>query len=163
VLRLVRRDKARYRPCWVHEEMDLPADRVRRLRSALLHYTTWDSSLYCEKLNRYAKLRALDYRDRGRRPRVASLVLSAPARFFYLYVIRRGFLDGIPGFQVCMFAAFYSFMKKARLWEMHHGRPQPDAEVEFERQRLATMLLAETAGSEQSGDRAGGSDGRRAA
>jgi len=45
-------------------------------------------------------------------------------------VLRLGFLDGIPGLQVCMYTAFYSFMKQAKLWESAHAVPQPDPEAE---------------------------------
>ncbi len=73
---------------------------------------------------------ALNARDEGKPLRMASLFLTAPFRFFQLYVLRLGFLDGVPGFQVCMFAAFYSFLKKAKQWEALHGIPQPDPEAE---------------------------------
>jgi hypothetical protein len=56
--------------------------------------------------------------------------MRAPLRFFQLYVLRLGFLDGIPGLQVCAFTAFYSFLKQAKLWEMNHAVLQPDPEAE---------------------------------
>ena len=45
---------------------------------------------------------------------------------------------------VCMFAAFYSFMKKAKLWEMQHGRRQPDFEAEHD----ARVTIPISAGSD---------------
>ncbi len=133
VLRLFRRDVSRYQAgeTW-HEEIDLPRGRTGHLRNPFRHYTTWNTNEYFQKLNHYANLGADGYRRKGRRPRSATLVLSVPVRFFYLYFFRRGFLDGLPGFQVCMFAAFYSFLKKVKLWEMHHARPQPDPEANCE-------------------------------
>lgn len=32
------------------------------------------------------------------------------ARFLYMYVVRRGFLDGNPGFQYCCLVSFYEYM-----------------------------------------------------
>lgn len=132
VLRLFRRDASRYRARFVHAEIDLAARRVGHFRHPLLHYTTWDTDQYVEKLNRYAGWGARNFTLERREPGTLSLLLSAPLRFVQLYFLRLGFLDGIPGFQVCMFAAFYSFMKKAKLWEMQHGRRQPDPEAELE-------------------------------
>ena len=56
--------------------------------------------------------------DAGRRHSLLSLVLRGPLRFFHLYVIRRGFLDGVAGFVLCTVMAHYSFLKGAKLWEL---------------------------------------------
>jgi hypothetical protein len=57
----------------------------------------------------------------------------APLRFLQLYFLRLGFLDGVPGFQVCMHTAYYAFLKQAKLWELHYALPQPDPEAEHAR------------------------------
>ena len=61
--------------------------------------------------------------------RVAALVtrVAFPLTTF----LRLGFLDGMPGFHVCAYTAFYTFMKQARLWELHHARQKPDPEAEL--------------------------------
>jgi hypothetical protein len=110
----------------------------------MLHYTTWSTDDYQEKLNRYANWGARNYKDQGRKPGLMSLFLAAPLRFIQLYFLRLGFLDGIPGLQVCTYAAFYSFMKQAKLWEMHYARPQPDPELD---DSATTRLSADNAGS----------------
>ena len=54
----------------------------------------------------------------------------APLRFLQLYIFRLGFLDGIPGFQICMHTAYYAFLKQAKLWELHNAIAQPDPEAD---------------------------------
>jgi glycosyltransferase involved in cell wall biosynthesis len=130
VIRLFRRDVARYQQRWVHAEVQIDAQRVAPLRAPMLHYTTWSTDQYFEKLNRYAAWSALNARDEGRRFSAAGLIFVAPLRFLQLYILRLGFLDGLPGFQVCMFAAFYSFLKKAKMWELERAIAQPDPEAE---------------------------------
>jgi glycosyltransferase involved in cell wall biosynthesis len=130
VLRLLRRDVCRYKQRWVHAEVEIPRERTRDCRAQMLHYTTWDSQSYLFKLDRYATWGALNARDERRSNSVLGMMLVAPARFFQLYVLRGGFLDGVPGFHVCMHAAFYAYLKKAKRWEMNHALPQPDPEVE---------------------------------
>jgi len=132
VIRLFRRDASRYSERRVHAEIELEPRRIGRLTEPMLHYTTWNTDQYLAKLNRYAGWSALNSRDESRRTSVLSLFLTAPARFLQLYVLRLGFLDGVAGFQVCMFAAFYSFLKKAKSWEMEHAIQQPDPEAEGE-------------------------------
>ena len=140
VIRLFRRDRGRYQMRWVHAEMQFDEGRVGRLQQPMLHYTTWTTDDYCEKLNRYADWSARNYTAKGRRPSALALLMAAPLRFLQLYILRRGFLDGIPGLQVCMYAGFYSFMKQAKLWEMQHARIQPDPEAQ-------TTTVASTASS----------------
>ena len=45
-------------------------------------------------------------------------VLRPPWRFFYMYVVRRGFLDGRAGFMLARLGAHFTFMKYARLGEL---------------------------------------------
>jgi glycosyltransferase involved in cell wall biosynthesis len=129
VIRLFRRDKGTYQKRWVHAEVELPSHRVSKLQHSLLHYTTWDSDQFLYKLNRYAGWGALNMRDQSRRPSAVAMFTRAPLRFLQLYFLRLGFLDGIPGFQVCMYTAFYAYLKQAKLWEMQFALEQPDPEA----------------------------------
>jgi glycosyltransferase involved in cell wall biosynthesis len=130
VIRLFRRDESRYETRWVHAEVDLPASRLGQLDHPLVHYTTWDSDQYLYKLNRYAGWGALNLRDAGRPPSLLAMLTRAPLRFLQLYFFRLGFLDGVPGFQICMHTAYYAFLKQAKLWELHYALTQPDPEAE---------------------------------
>jgi glycosyltransferase involved in cell wall biosynthesis len=128
VLRLFRRDEGRYRERWVHAEVVLDKQRVRRLKQPFNHYTAWSSEQHWHKLNRYATWGALNQRDEGHRTTLFSMVFRAPLRFLQLYVLRLGFLDGIPGLHVCAYTAFYVFMKQARRWELDHAKQQHEVE-----------------------------------
>jgi glycosyltransferase involved in cell wall biosynthesis len=129
VIRLFRRDASRYATRWVHAEVDLPARRVKRLTTPLSHYTTWNTDEYLYKLNRYANWGAMNIRDEQKHRNKLAIFLRFPMRFLQLYFFRLGILDGIPGLQVCIFTAFYSFLKQAKLWEMEHALQQPDPEL----------------------------------
>ncbi len=129
VLRLFRRDVCRYRERWVHAEIELPRDRVQRLKHAFDHFTAWSSEHHWHKLNRYATWGALNMRDEGKHPSLFAMCVRAPLRFLQLYVLRLGFLDGIPGLHVCAYTAFYVFMKQARLWELTHAKRQSDIDA----------------------------------
>ena len=134
-----------YRPRWVHEGMDLHPRNAGQLRNPFLHYTTWNTADYLAKLDRYAALGVLNYLEEGE-PGLLAMVFCLPWRFLQLYLLRLGFLDGVPGFQICMFTAFYSFLKKAKLWELRHAHPQPDPEAALdERQTIAFPGCGKTA------------------
>ncbi|MGD9637078.1 MAG: glycosyltransferase family 2 protein [Pirellulales bacterium] len=134
VLRLFRRDAGHYQKRWVHAEVEIEDSRTRRLDHAFRHYTTWNTNDYLFKMDRYAAWGALNFRDEKGRTSAGYLPMltRAPLRFLQLYLLRLGFLDGIPGLQVCMITAFYSFLKQAKLWELYNAIPQPDPETERE-------------------------------
>lgn len=129
VCRLIRRDTCRYANQLVHEEIDIDPARTHRLKHRLLHYSVWSYDHYLEKRIRYTRLSAEDSWKRGQRTGFWGLLCRPMFRFFQLYVLRLGFLDGLAGLQVCMLTAYFNtFVRQGRLWEMECGQPQPDRE-----------------------------------
>lgn len=162
VLRLFRRDVGRYHERWVHAEIELPRSRVRRLERPFEHFTAWTSEQYWHKLNRYASWGALNLRDEGHRVSTIGMFFRAPLRFLQLYVLRLGFLDGIPGLHVCAYTAFYVFMKQARLWELHHAMKQPDPDAALPAAARAPAVIRFPA-IDAGGDESSGQSRKRAA
>ncbi len=130
VLRLFRRDLGRYDDAGDHAEVVVPTGKVGRLKARLTHYTYRSYEQYFRKFNRYTRMQAERWHRQGRPVSLPDLLLSGPLRFLRSYVLQLGFLDGLAGVQVCALAGFYSFMKRARLWELSHGLARPDPEVE---------------------------------
>ena len=118
VVRLFQRDK-RYVEIRVHEHLERGTD-VGRLRAPLVHTPYRDLSHYLEKMDRYAKWGAEELADRGRRAHLADIVLRPPARFFSMYVLRLGLLDGWRGAVLSGLGAISVFLKYIRLWELQH-------------------------------------------
>ncbi|MFH0910882.1 MAG: glycosyltransferase family 2 protein [Planctomycetota bacterium] len=116
VLRLFRRDRGRYEEKRVHADVLVEGGRVGRLEGRLLHYTYTGFDQYLEKFGRYTTWAAEDLLDAGKRPTAWNLLARPAFRFFRMYVLRRGFLDGIPGLILCTLAAMSVFMKYAKLW-----------------------------------------------
>lgn len=115
--RLFRRE-CRYRPLSVHSDIDLPREKLGRLKGKFLHRTCHSLTQYITKQNRYATWKARDMYAAGRRTGYLGLLLRPPIRFLQLYIQRAGFLDGAAGLTMCMIAAFYTLMKYAKLFEM---------------------------------------------
>jgi len=130
VLRLFRRDLARYDDSGDHAEVAIASGNVGRLRARLRHYTYWSYDQYFRKFHRYTTQQAERWHRQGRRASRLDMLASGPLRFLRTYVLQFGFLDGVAGLQVCALTGFYSFMKRARLWELQHALPQPDPEAE---------------------------------
>lgn len=128
VLRFFRRELGRYVGDTDHAEVAVSTGRVGTLRSRLDHYTTWSYEQYLRKMERYTDWQAQVWHAQGRKPSLLKLVSNGPLRFLRSYVLHLGFLDGSIGFQVAMLHGIYSYLKQARLWQLHHGLRQPDPE-----------------------------------
>jgi glycosyltransferase involved in cell wall biosynthesis len=127
-IRLIRRDACRYQKRRVHADIDIDRRRVGRLRTRILHYSIRSYEDFISKYNRYTTWGAEELWDRGRRAGFFSLLIRPALRFLNMYIIRRGFLDGLPGLQVCILMAFFStFAKQGKLWQIEDSAA-PQAE-----------------------------------
>jgi len=103
------------RPVHEHVMTDGP---VGELSEPLIHYPYASLGEYFAKLERYSRWWAEQNFARGRRTRAWTIALKPPARFFSMYVLRAGFLDGAAGVIVAVLAAMSVAAKYARLWEL---------------------------------------------
>jgi glycosyltransferase involved in cell wall biosynthesis len=114
ILRLFDRRAARWSDDLVHEKV-VTGERIGRLHGDLLHESAESLHGYLEKQNAYTTLQAQALYDKGTRASFAKLVLSPLVRFLKFYVLRGGFLDGIPGLVHVTIGCFNSFCKAAKL------------------------------------------------
>ena len=56
--------------------------------------------------------------EAGRRAGVHNTVVYPFLEFLKVYVVKRGFLDGLAGFAISSLHAYYVFLKYAKLYEM---------------------------------------------
>ena len=116
VVRLFRRDKARYPNRRVHADLEIEGP-VPVLKNPFLHYTFRTFEQYFPKFLNYAEWGAAQaFRD-GRRTGIVEILIRPSWRFLRTYFVQLGFLDGMHGFVLCVLQAFGSFLKYARLWE----------------------------------------------
>jgi hypothetical protein len=105
----------------VHEKV-LYAVTPGTLAGDLLHESAEDLSKYLQKQNRYSALAAQQLFERGQRAGALRLILSPFVRFTKFYVLRLGFLDGVPGLVHTSIGCIASFMKYAKLIELNRAR-----------------------------------------
>ena len=121
VVRLMRRGTARYPNRRVHADLD-PPGATPTLLSPLRHFTCRSLGQYLEKIHRYATWGAADAYRAGRRAGLVELVFRPGWRFFRMYVIQAGFLDGRHGLVLCALQAWSVFLKWAKVWEWNRFR-----------------------------------------
>jgi glycosyltransferase involved in cell wall biosynthesis len=122
----------------VHEHVLLQG-KAGFLKHDLLHYDYRSLHHFIERHNRYStweaehRLRDLAGRGEGLRARLwggplerrrwlKRLFLRLPGkplwRFLYTYAVRRGFLDGYPGFLISVYMAIYEFEIGMKMYEL---------------------------------------------
>jgi len=128
-LRLFRRSAGRFVENAVHESVTVTG-HVEPLTEALLHHSYRDLEDFVRRSNRYSTLSAQDWIRRGRRAGLLDLVTRPLGRFFSMYIVHRGFLDGWRGFVLAVLYAEYVFLRMAKVWETRRGgKPGEDDET----------------------------------
>lgn len=119
----------------VHEHV-MVAARTAKLNQRLVHYNVESLARYIQKHNEYSNWEALVWqggsgeselkpaffgtqaqRRRWLRRKFLKLPGSPALFFFYKYVFRFGFLDGVPGLIYCGFQGIQFFHIKAKIYE----------------------------------------------
>jgi len=146
-VRLGHRDRFRFKQVGHGQREDLAPARIGTLREPYLHYS-FSKGLtdWVDKHNRYASAEAreamrllgagggLDWaglwaREPSRRRRAlkalsSHLPLRPLLRFLYMYVLRRGFLDGRAGLTYCRLLAIYEYLIVLKTRELLSGTGQ---------------------------------------
>ena len=101
LVRLFRRDKARFHGGRVHERLEVPG--THPLLSGDLHHFTYDTAAdRAARCAHYAALWAQSAYEDGRRAGTWAPLLHALARFGKGFFLKRGFLDGAIGWDIAM-------------------------------------------------------------
>jgi len=125
-LRLFRRDRARWGgDAIVHEKVECDGP-IATLRGDLHHYSFPSLSSQVAKINPFADLFVEQQKNKDGRFSPAAAIFRPGWRFFRAYVLKRGFLDGYPGFFIAHATAFSAFVRYSRLYELENRRdPEP--------------------------------------
>jgi glycosyltransferase involved in cell wall biosynthesis len=119
----------------LHEPLALaPNARVVRARARVLHNSDVSISDWLTKQNRFTDLDVsrlgFSHHADIMKPLGAARVSLRMARiFFNLYVKRHGYRDGLHGYLLAMFAAFYNLTEQAKLFERHWSWDDLPAEI----------------------------------
>lgn len=88
-----------------------------RFRSSLLHFAFPTVVEHVATNNRYSSLLALKDYEAGKRFSYGKLVFKPFIKFIETYFLKRGFLDGYPGFVISMGASYSIFLRIVKLKE----------------------------------------------
>lgn len=116
VRRLYNRRHTRWNNDAVHEALIIHETAVLTLlQGTLLHYTADDYTTFLQKNERYARLSAEKYFEKGKRSPWWKRRCSPAFTFIREYIFQGGFLDGRAGFRIAQINAQYTRWKYAFL------------------------------------------------
>lgn len=120
LLRLVKKEKGEWLGK-VHESFRIKG-KTGLLRNPLMHYPHQDITKFLQEINFYTDLRAKELLDGNVKVYWWSILIYPLGKFILNYGIRRGFLDGIPGFIVAILMSFHSFLVRGKLWLLYQKK-----------------------------------------
>ncbi len=119
VLRFFRRDKGRYRPLEIHEQVEVDGETVR-LKNPLDHFSYATLEEYLEKLPSYTAMAARQRWEAGKR--FSSWHHLRPAWELISRVVLKGaYLDGQAGLIYAALSAHAAWLRSVKLWEIEHA------------------------------------------
>ena len=99
----------------VHEKL-IHSGKVGVLKNFMIHYTYKGLFNYIQKKDSYAWFQAQMSIDKGKKSTIFHLAFKPFYRFFHSYIIRRGFIDGIPGLAVASIDAYGVFSRYVKMY-----------------------------------------------
>jgi hypothetical protein len=110
----------------VHEEYRIISDRpVAYLRQPIWQFPFRNLEEVVHKANKYSSLGARKLVQRGRTGSMTTALLHGLWSFVHMYLLKRGFLDGWPGFVIALGNFEGTFYKYAKLHELQSDWTPP--------------------------------------
>lgn len=108
-LRLYNKKFSQWSQTQIHEKVQ--ASVVENFKSNIRHHVFASISEHVETNNRYSSLLAKVDFEKGKRFSYLRMLIKPHVKFFETYVLKLGFLDGLPGFVIAVGAAYSIFLR----------------------------------------------------
>ena len=130
VTRLFHRKTARMNQNILHEGVDLDSG-VKNIyfKNDLFHDSYQNLHQYFQKMNDYGIDGARELQRKGKRFHVLQLFLNPFWNFFRFYILKKGFLDGIPGLMISIGSGFSNFIKYSNLYELERQKAESQKQI----------------------------------
>lgn len=115
-VRIFPKETSRWDGEYVHEELIIEnPDKVKLLEGHLYHYSYYDEVDHKQRADKYSALTAQKFHAKGKKVGPLKPYLSALGRFFSMFILKKGFLDGKMGFRIARISAASNVFKYKEL------------------------------------------------
>jgi glycosyltransferase involved in cell wall biosynthesis len=118
-LRFFNRSKGKWKDVLIHESVQMSESaKVEILKEDIYHFSVENAAQHHKMIGeRYAPMSAEQMFRNGKTTTPFKIYTSGFTTFIQTYILKGGFLDGLPGFAIARFAAHHAFLKHLLLWE----------------------------------------------
>jgi len=115
--RLVKKGYAKWGGENPHDKIIIEGDGAM-LTGDLIHYSFKDLSHQVDTINKFSTIKAFTRYEKGKKFHLWRLFLKPLSKFIELYLIKKGFMDGLRGFIIAVSSTYAAFLAEAKLYEM---------------------------------------------
>jgi len=124
-LRLWNRRKGKWGGQNPHDKVEMSKNAATgNLQGEILHYTVDSISAHIKQMNFFTDIAANELHQEGKSFNILHLIFRPLFRFFRDYLLRLGFLDGLPGFVIALISAHGVFLKYCKLYYTRKNNEQ---------------------------------------
>lgn len=114
-VRLFNRRSARWGGTNPHDHVEVEGKDIRQLNGDILHYSFDSMSEHIQTIDYFTEIGAKEIIAKGKRVSLLSPLIHGGWTFFRLYILKRGFLDGLAGFIVAVLSFMHAFVKYSKV------------------------------------------------
>jgi glycosyltransferase involved in cell wall biosynthesis len=103
-------------------ELEKEFNQTQQLEGDILHYSYYTLEDHYKQVTYFTDILAKAQYQKGKKAPLLILYLSPIVKFIKDYFIKKGFLDGKVGFQICRISAFATFTKYRKLRSLHRSK-----------------------------------------
>ncbi len=92
------------------------------LEGDILHYSFYEIKDHLNQVTKFSEIAAKAYYEQGRRAPLFRIWISPVFKFFQMYFLKLGFLDGFEGLVIARISANFTFIKYARLRQLNKNK-----------------------------------------
>jgi glycosyltransferase involved in cell wall biosynthesis len=122
LLRLAKKQSGKWQNN-VHEVWKVNG-KTLTLNNSMLHYPHPSVGTFLKEINLYTDLRSEELYKKKKQVNWWSIIFYPKAKFIHNYILRAGFLDGLPGLVFALMMSFHSFLVRAKLWLLWQKKPE---------------------------------------
>jgi len=120
-LRLFNRNHGHFGGSEPHD-MFLTRGKVKKLRGEIHHFPCGSLSEHVGTIDKYSSITAANLSFCSTTKAIPMLIFAPLVKFIEMYILKRGFLDGVQGLIICVISSFSRFLRYAKAIEVNISR-----------------------------------------
>ncbi|WP_336297479.1 glycosyltransferase family 2 protein [Leptospira sp. GIMC2001] len=89
-----------------------------KMKGDIIHYSFTDLSAQIDTINKFSSIVSFTRFKKGKKFSLLNTLIKPFIKFIEIYIVKRGFLDGFPGFTIAIASSFSTFLKFAKIYEL---------------------------------------------